>query len=93
MEICDQLLDKYYCYSVAILLIQQISHKPFTKTLIECAPDDYEYNKNDPVNTVNIYRFEDLPNDIDASHDGNYLFYKAKCSECEKSYESYIWGD
>ncbi len=46
--------------------------------------DNYYHN-------VDIISFSEC--EYDTSHDGIYLYYNGKCMQCNKNYESFIWGD
>lgn len=48
---------------------------------------------NENYQEVNICKFKDVPISVDTSHDGVFLYYKGSCTECNRHYESYIWGD
>jgi len=37
--------------------------------------------------------FRDVPAEVDTSHDGIYLHYKAVCGKCDRAHVDYIWGD
>ncbi|SIP85787.1 Hypothetical protein PACV_70 [Pacmanvirus A23] len=50
---------------------------------------DTEYVVYKTVDNVNI----DSIDNVKTSHDGIYLYYYGKCTECDKCYESFITGD
>lgn len=81
--ILEKDLTEYYAYTIGILRINFLSKDAFSSM------------PNADVNNTNldVLRFKDLPSNVDHSHAGTYLYYRATCSECGRYYESFIWGD
>ena len=95
--VTNENLDEYYAYTIGILRFSCLSRKPFDG-MVNSDDDDSNKSSDDDDSSiktwdVDVMRFKDLPKDVDHSHDGVYLYYKANCSECGKYYESFIWGD
>lgn len=65
---------------------KKITKQEFKRILSE----SYRTVSSDPEDAVTCF---DQLADIDTSHDGNRLYYRGVCTECNKFYESYIWGD
>lgn len=82
-------LSKYYCYSIALLRLLELSTTHFD------GMGSNGTNSDDSGEScvVDIMRFSDAPPGSNLNHCGTYLYYKAECSDCGKFYQSYIWGD
>ena len=93
--------NQFRAYMVGILRITFLSRVPFDG-MTNSDDDNSDNNttssaapaaERSELWDVDVMRFSDLPKNVDHSHDGVYLYYKATCSECNKHYESFIWGD
>ena len=83
-------LSNYHIYSVGLLQITELSDKHLDGMDSNGSDDDYVGESWQG----NIMRFSDAyATGCKLGHDGSFLYYKAICSECGVSYQSYIWGD
>ena len=84
--------DEYNLFVVSSIEINALGHLPCdcdeSDTLEETLSNVEYVNFNTPIKC-----FKDVPKNIDSHHDGTILYYKAKCTECNKCYKSFIWGD
>lgn len=84
-------IDDYYAYIVGVLHLSDIY------STSDDPPDSHNYDYRDrtdiPYHSVDAYSFSQIQEDLNTAHDGIYLYYKGKCSECGKEYADAIWGD
>jgi hypothetical protein len=80
-------LDKYYAYIVGILRITSFSNCPFEAN--NKINDKNSIIKSNVWN-VNVMRFLDVPDNVDTTHNGICLYYKAVCTECGDRFDSFI---
>ena len=87
----DRNLSDFYAYKVGVLKISHV----YSTAEDPKNSDDNLYSPRDrtniPYHEVDVFSFSEIK--YDTSHDGIYLYYKGSCSECERKYESFIWGD
>lgn len=91
-KVSKLLNDDYHIYKCGVLRINKII-STFEKIVDD---DDFCDNvKENPrlleYHNVDIISFSEC--EYDTSHDGIYLYYNGKCMQCNKNYESYIYGD
>ncbi|SIP85788.1 Hypothetical protein PACV_71 [Pacmanvirus A23] len=84
--------DNCYYYLVGVLCIKRVGRTE------DCISENDNYQLNTILNDEKVFYNKTssimLHNiEGDTSHDGTPLYYKGKCTECDKSYESFITGD
>lgn len=90
--------DDYYIYKCGVLRINKIISTSTSEKLFVDDDDNFDDNvKENPRLLDNYYHNVDIISfsecEYDTSHDGIYLYYNGKCMQCNKNYESFIWGD
>lgn len=98
------LATEYEYYSVGVLELTHVSRQSG-----DDGDDDCSGNENDEDNYEDRYKVTDLPDRcmrvidppvtrfadlrVSCDHDGIYLWYRGRCTECRKEYRDKIWGD